>query len=104
LSTDTLRSDRAALGISITILGGMCFAIQDAGIVGLGGAAFPTHVKLKIPDGKSVVPAVREALRRSHNEPTLGEATFSYLEKYLRYGAYHRSRQALMDRFEAQLA
>ncbi|MFQ5633507.1 MAG: RnfABCDGE type electron transport complex subunit C, partial [bacterium] len=29
-------------------------AIQDAGIVGLGGAAFPTHVKLKIPDGKWV--------------------------------------------------
>jgi electron transport complex protein RnfC len=29
-------------------------AIQEAGIVGLGGAAFPTHVKLKIPDGKSV--------------------------------------------------
>lgn len=28
-------------------------AIQDAGIVGLGGAAFPTHVKLKIPEGKS---------------------------------------------------
>lgn len=27
-------------------------AIQDAGIVGLGGAAFPTHVKLKIPQGK----------------------------------------------------
>jgi electron transport complex protein RnfC len=26
--------------------------IQDAGIVGLGGAAFPTHVKLKIPDGE----------------------------------------------------
>ena len=24
-------------------------AIQDAGVVGLGGAAFPTHVKLKIP-------------------------------------------------------
>lgn len=29
-------------------------AIQDAGIVGLGGAAFPTHVKLKIPADKSV--------------------------------------------------
>jgi len=29
-------------------------AIQEAGIVGLGGAAFPTHVKLKIPAGKSV--------------------------------------------------
>ena len=29
-------------------------AIQDAGVVGLGGAAFPTHVKLKLPEGKSV--------------------------------------------------
>jgi electron transport complex protein RnfC len=29
-------------------------AIQDAGVVGLGGAAFPTHVKLKIPEGKHV--------------------------------------------------
>lgn len=29
-------------------------AIQAAGIVGLGGAAFPTHVKLRIPEGRSV--------------------------------------------------
>ncbi|MDJ0653717.1 MAG: electron transport complex subunit RsxC [Xanthomonadales bacterium] len=29
-------------------------AIQRAGIVGLGGAAFPTHAKLKIPEGKSL--------------------------------------------------
>ena len=29
-------------------------AVQAAGIVGLGGAAFPTHVKLKIPEGKTV--------------------------------------------------
>jgi electron transport complex protein RnfC len=27
-------------------------AIQQAGVVGLGGAAFPTHVKLKVPEGK----------------------------------------------------
>jgi len=27
-------------------------AVQRAGVVGLGGAAFPTHVKLKPPDGK----------------------------------------------------
>jgi electron transport complex protein RnfC len=27
-------------------------AIQQAGVVGLGGAGFPTHAKLKIPDGK----------------------------------------------------
>lgn len=29
-------------------------AIQQAGIVGLGGAAFPTHVKLKVPDDKTI--------------------------------------------------
>jgi electron transport complex protein RnfC len=29
-------------------------AIQNAGIAGLGGAAFPTHVKLKIPEGTRV--------------------------------------------------
>jgi electron transport complex protein RnfC len=29
-------------------------AIQQAGIVGLGGAAFPTHVKLRIPEGKHI--------------------------------------------------
>ncbi|MGB5695048.1 MAG: electron transport complex subunit RsxC [Polyangiales bacterium] len=29
-------------------------AIQDAGVVGLGGAAFPTHVKLKVPQDKTV--------------------------------------------------
>ena len=28
--------------------------IQRAGLVGLGGAAFPTHVKVKVPDGKKV--------------------------------------------------
>ncbi len=29
-------------------------AIQEAGVVGLGGAAFPTHVKLKVPEDKFV--------------------------------------------------
>lgn len=29
-------------------------AVQATGAVGLGGAAFPTHVKLKIPEGKKV--------------------------------------------------
>jgi electron transport complex protein RnfC len=29
-------------------------AIQAAGVVGLGGAGFPTHAKLQIPDGKYV--------------------------------------------------
>ena len=29
-------------------------AVKDAGIVGLGGAAFPTHVKLSPPEGKDI--------------------------------------------------
>ncbi|RKZ07931.1 electron transport complex subunit RsxC, partial [bacterium] len=29
-------------------------AIQEAGVVGLGGASFPTHVKLKFPEGKFI--------------------------------------------------
>jgi electron transport complex protein RnfC len=33
---------------------GIITAIQRAGIVGLGGAAFPTHVKLKVPEGKEL--------------------------------------------------
>ncbi|WP_456403845.1 electron transport complex subunit RsxC [Thiolapillus sp.] len=32
----------------------MLQAIQDAGLVGLGGAAFPSHIKLRIPEDKSV--------------------------------------------------
>jgi len=31
---------------------GFISAVQEAGIVGLGGAAFPTHVKFAIPEGK----------------------------------------------------
>jgi electron transport complex protein RnfC len=27
-------------------------AVQNTGVVGLGGAAFPTHVKMKVPEGK----------------------------------------------------
>jgi drug/metabolite transporter (DMT)-like permease len=32
LNTKAIRADRASLGISITVVGGLCFAIQDAGI------------------------------------------------------------------------
>lgn len=32
----------------------ICQRIMEAGIVGMGGAAFPTHVKLKVPEGKHV--------------------------------------------------
>lgn len=33
---------------------GLIEAVQQAGLVGLGGAAFPTHVKLNVPNGKKV--------------------------------------------------
>ena len=32
MNTRAIRADRASLGISITVVGGLCFAIQDAGI------------------------------------------------------------------------
>ncbi len=32
----------------------LVLAVQETGVVGLGGAAFPTHVKLSVPEGKSV--------------------------------------------------
>ena len=33
-------------------------AVQNAGVVGLGGAAFPTHVKMKAPQGKQITTLV----------------------------------------------
>lgn len=29
-------------------------AVQETGVVGLGGAAFPTHVKMKVPEGRTI--------------------------------------------------
>jgi electron transport complex protein RnfC len=43
-----------ATGTSPTDPRAMVEAIREAGIVGLGGAAFPTHVKLSPPEGKSI--------------------------------------------------
>jgi Na+-translocating ferredoxin:NAD+ oxidoreductase subunit C len=40
--------------IDAMLPGDFVSAVQDTGVVGLGGAAFPTHVKLAVPEGKSV--------------------------------------------------
>lgn len=32
----------------------LCQAVRESGVVGLGGAGFPTHVKLNIPEGKII--------------------------------------------------
>lgn len=45
-TTDTLVNDISADKAAIQK------AVADAGIVGLGGATFPSHVKLMVPDGK----------------------------------------------------
>jgi electron transport complex protein RnfC len=46
--------DGAPCDLATATPGEILDAIQMAGIVGLGGAAFPTHVKLAVPEGKSV--------------------------------------------------
>ena len=38
----------------ITDMDSFLRAVRECGLVGLGGAGFPTHIKLKIPDGKRV--------------------------------------------------
>jgi electron transport complex protein RnfC len=43
-------------------------AVREAGLVGLGGAAFPTHVKLSPPEGKSIDTAI---LNGAECEPVL---------------------------------
>ena len=35
-------------------------AVRDAGVVGAGGAGFPTHVKLRIPADKDVDVLIKE--------------------------------------------
>jgi electron transport complex protein RnfC len=43
-------------------------AVREAGLVGLGGAAFPTHVKISPPDGKPIDTAI---LNGAECEPVL---------------------------------
>jgi hypothetical protein len=62
----------------------------------------PCDGMVHVPDGESVVPAVREALDRSRREPELGARNITRLERYWRYGDYAQNRQALIDRFTAQ--
>jgi hypothetical protein len=63
----------------------------------------PTERMVHVPDGESVLPAVREAMELSRRRPELGEENVTHLERYLRFGAYSSRRPALMERFVAQL-
>jgi hypothetical protein len=63
----------------------------------------PRDLMEHVPDRGPLLPSVRAALERSHQEPDLAEQVYRRLEQYLRWGAYHRSRRALLDRFLSQL-
>ena len=47
-------SDGVPCDLATASVDDILLAIQRAGIVGLGGAAFPTHVKLKVPADKTI--------------------------------------------------
>lgn len=48
----TQRIDENPIDLESLDTKGFIAAVQEAGIVGLGGAAFPSHVKFAIPEGK----------------------------------------------------
>jgi len=63
----------------------------------------PRENMVHVPDGGPVMPAIREALALSRERPHIGEENFAHLERYLRFGAYSKTRPALIERFLVQL-
>ncbi len=54
---DSFDAQQLALGPEAPVeldLDAVFDGVRDAGIVGLGGAAFPTHVKYRVPDGRRI--------------------------------------------------
>jgi hypothetical protein len=64
----------------------------------------PNEGMIHVADNAPVLPAIREALAWSREQPQLGSQNVAHLERYLRYGSYSRRRPDLMRRFLAQLA
>jgi Na+-translocating ferredoxin:NAD+ oxidoreductase subunit C len=55
IRTDPYASQRDVVPVAGPASGdALIERVQQAGMVGLGGAAFPAHVKLKVPEGKAV--------------------------------------------------
>lgn len=67
-------------------------------------APLPNDLMVHVPDGASVVPAVRQALELSAERDRMGEAVFAHLEQYFQWGRYARCRRKLLDRFLEQIA
>jgi Na+-translocating ferredoxin:NAD+ oxidoreductase subunit C len=53
IDSDDLDSSENLTGVTDLAPEQIITAVKNAGIVGMGGAAFPTHVKLSVPEGKS---------------------------------------------------
>jgi hypothetical protein len=64
----------------------------------------PRGRMIHVPDHASVVPAIEQALEMRRREPEVIHQNVQFLERYLHYGDYCRSKPELMDRFLAQLA
>ena len=64
----------------------------------------PRAGMIHVPDGASVLPAVRAALALSRERPELREENIAHLERYFWFGAYSRRRPALIERFIEQLS
>lgn len=63
----------------------------------------PLEHMVQVPDRAPVLPAVREALELSRQQPKIADAVYAHLEQYLNRGSYSRSRPKLLERFLAQL-
>lgn len=53
-SDGEMRSYEGITPPGVTNKAELCAAVRESGLVGLGGAGFPTHVKLNIPDDKEI--------------------------------------------------
>jgi hypothetical protein len=63
----------------------------------------PLEHMVQVADGAPALPAVREALELSRQQPQIADATYAHLEQYFERGSYSRSRPKLLERFLAQL-
>jgi hypothetical protein len=63
----------------------------------------PLEHMVQVPDGAPALPAVRQALELSRQQPKIADAVYAHLDQYLDRGAYRRTRPKLLERFLAQL-
>jgi hypothetical protein len=63
----------------------------------------PLDGMVHVPQGAPVVPKIEEGLTLPARKPGVLESNLEFLERYLTYGDYARSKPELMDAFDSQL-